>query len=141
MSAHTKALHTKKSSYIDVKVGMPDGKEMSFHIPSSARQKLNSFLKELTISKSEITPWNEATPWEVLAKDRIERYKKAGLVLRGARYRENMSQVKLAKLSGVHQNEISKIENGKRNVGEKVAKKLAKPLKINYRLLLEDNIA
>ena len=49
-----------------------------------------------------------------------------------------MSQVKLAKLSGVHQNEISKIENGKRGVGEKVAKKLAKPLKINYHLLLDE---
>lgn len=138
MSAHMKARHTKESNYIDVRVGMPGGKEMSYHIPRSARQMLNSFLKELDMPKSEITPWEEATPWEVLAKDRIEKYKKAGLVLRGARYRENMSQVKLAKLSGVNQNEISKIENGKRGVGKKVAKKLAKPLKINYLLLLED---
>lgn len=45
----------------------------------------------------------------------------------------------MAKKSGVHQNEISKIENGKRGVGEKVAKKLAKALNINYRLLLEDS--
>lgn len=139
MSAHMKAHHTKESSYIDVRVGIPGGKEMSYRIPSSARQKLNSFLKELDISKDEITPWEEATPWEVLAKDRIAKYKKAGLVLRGARFRENMSQIKLAKLSGVSQNEISKIENGKRGVGKKVAKKLAKPLKINYLLLLEED--
>lgn len=45
---------------------------------------------------------------------------------KSSRYRENMSQVELAKISGVHQNEISKIENGKRGVGEKLAKKLAK---------------
>lgn len=141
MSAHMKARHTKDSSYIDVRVGMPNGKEMSYHIPNSARQKLNSFLKELDMSKSEITPWEEAIPWEVLAKDRIEKYKKAGLVLRGARYREDMSQVKLAQRSGVHQNEISKIENGKRGVGEKVAKRLAKALNINYLLLLEDDIS
>lgn len=89
------------------------------------------------IPEKEIVSWEEAIPWEVLAKDRIEKYKKVGLILRGARVRENMSQVKLASLSGVHQNEISKIENGKRGVGEKVAKKLAKPLKINYRLLME----
>ncbi len=137
MSAHTKAHRTKESSYIDVRVGIPGGKEISYNIPLSARQKLNSFLKSLDISISEITPWEEATPWEVLAKDRIEKYKKSGLVLRGARYRENISQVKLAKLSGVHQNEISKIENGKRSVGEKIAKRLAKALKINYLLLLE----
>ena len=140
MSAHTKVHLTKEISYIGVRVEMPGGKEMTFHIPSSARQQLNSFLKDLDISKSEITPWEKATPWEVLAKDRIEKYKKAGLVLRGARYRENMSQVKLAEISGVHQNEISKIENGKRSVGEKVAKRLSKALKINYLLLLEDDI-
>ncbi len=134
-----KARHTGKSSYIAVRVGMPNGKEMRYHIPSSARKKLNYFLKELDVFQEEITPWEEAMPWEVLAKDRIEKYKKAGLVLRGARYRENMSQVKLAQISGVHQNEISKIENGKRGVGKKVAKKLAKPLKINYLLLLEDD--
>lgn len=70
---------------------MPDGKEISYHIPSSAKQKLNSFLKELDVSKNEISPWEDSIPWEELAKDRIEKYKKAGLVLRGFRYRENMS--------------------------------------------------
>jgi DNA-binding XRE family transcriptional regulator len=136
MSAHTKAHYT---NYIDVRVGMPGGKEMSYHIPNSARQKLNSFLKELDMPKSEIIPWDEAIPWEVLAKDRIEKHKKTGLILRGARFREGMSQIQLAKLSGVNQNEISKIENGKRGVGKKVAKKLAKPLKINYLMLLEED--
>jgi ribosome-binding protein aMBF1 (putative translation factor) len=130
---------TKKSSYINVKVGMSGGKEISYHIPSSARQKLDSFLKELDMPKSEIIPWEEATPWEALAKDRIDKYKKAGLVLRGARLREGLSQKELARLSGVSQDNISRIENGKRVVGKKVARKLAKPLKINYSLLIEDD--
>ncbi len=72
-----------------------------------------------------------------MAKERIAKHKKAGLVLRGMRYRESMSQNELAKRSGVHQNEISKIENGKRTVGEKVAKRLAETLHFNYQLLLE----
>lgn len=75
--------------------------------------------------------------WAVLAKERIEKYKKSGLVLRGMRYREDMSQTELAKRSGVSQNEISKIENGKRPVGEKVAKRLAKVLHFDYLLLIE----
>jgi ribosome-binding protein aMBF1 (putative translation factor) len=131
-----KAHRTKKNNYIDVRVGVPGGNEISYHIPNSAREKLNSFLKKLDISKNNLVPWEKATPWEVLAGERIEKYKKAGIVLRGARYRENMSQVDLAKKSGVNQTEISKIENGKRTIGEKVAKKLAKALKFDYRLLI-----
>lgn len=135
MSAHMKAPHI---DYIDVKISSPKGKIISYHIPNTkaVKEKLLLFLDELDISKLDIVPWEEATPWEVLAKDRIKKYKKSGLVLRGARHRENMSQVKLAELSGVGQNEISKIENGKRGVGEKVAKKLAKALHFDYKLLL-----
>lgn len=138
MSGHMKEHHTKRMNIIDVRVLFPGGRESSYHIPNAAKKKLNSFLKEIEIHENEIIPWKETTPWELLAKDRIEKHKKAGLVLRGARFRENLSQVKLATISGVSQNEISKIENGKRGVGEKVAKKLAKHLKINYLLLLED---
>lgn len=137
MSAHTRARHIKGRGHIDVKVGMPGSKKITYHIPFSAKQKLSSFLKELDISKDEIVSWDEATPWEVLAKDRIEKYKKTGLVLRGARHRKNMSQIELAKKSDVHQNEISKIENGKRTVGKKVAKRLARALNFDYRLLID----
>ena len=76
--------------------------------------------------------------WNKLAADRIEKYKKAGLVLRGARYREGVSQKELAKLCNISQDNLSKIENGRRTVGEKVAKRLAEALHFDYRLLLEN---
>src|SRR5215470_12535483 len=104
MSAHMRMHRTKEPDYIDVNIGMPSGKKMSYHIPFSAQQKLKAFLKELEIPNVEIDPWNKAIPWEELAKDRIEKYKQAGLILRGARYRENMSQIELSKRSKVHQN-------------------------------------
>lgn len=137
MSAHMKTPLTKPSDYINVMVCIPGGKRISYHVPLADKSKLNSFLKKLDIPEGEIVAWEEATPWEELAKDRIKKYKKIGLIIRGARYRENLSQMQLAKLSGIHQNEISKIENGKRGIGEKVAKKLAKPLKVNYLFLLQ----
>ena len=132
-----KTHRTKEQNYIDVKVMIPGGKGISYHISSLDRSKLDSFLKKLDISKNGIDSWSNSKPWEEIAKDRIDKYKKTGLVLRGARYRENMSQVELAKKSHVNQNEISKIENGKRTVGEKVAKRLAKSLHIDYKLLIE----
>ncbi len=77
----------------------------------------------------------ESIPWEELAADRIERYSKAGLALRGARLREDLFQKALAKRCGISQENLSKMENGKRPIGEKVAKKLAKALRISYQLL------
>ena len=70
-------------------------------------------------------------------KERIKRFSKAGLALRGARYRKGLSQKELAKLCGISQENLSKMENGKRAIGEKVAKKLAKALDIDYRLLFD----
>lgn len=74
--------------------------------------------------------------WKELAEDRVSRYTEIGLVLRGAHYREGISQNELAKQCGISQENLSRMENGKRAIGEKVAKKLAKVLRIHYRLLV-----
>ena len=79
----------------------------------------------------------ESIAWEELAKDRIAKYKKSGLALRGARYREGLTQKELARRTGISQENISKMENGQRSIGDRVAKKLAKPLRIDPRLLIE----
>ena len=47
-------------------------------------------------------------------------------------------KIDLAEKSGVTQNEISKIENGKRTVGKKIAEKLANALNFDYLLLLDE---
>lgn len=128
MSAHMKAHHT--DLHVKVVVVTKHSKKVSY-INVENIGKLEAFLEKYSDED------DEPVAWDVLAKERIEKYKKAGLVLRGMRYRENLSQKELAKRSGVSQNEISKIENGKRTVGIKVAKKLAKALNIDYRLLTE----
>jgi DNA-binding XRE family transcriptional regulator len=140
MSAHMKARRIKARSYIKVTIGLPGTRKVNYKIPNTldSKNKLTHLLETLKEPAEDlITPWAEAIVWENVAADRIEKYKKAGLVLRGARYREGISQKALAEMSGVSQDNISRIENGKRTVGEKVAKKLAKPLKIDYKLLLE----
>lgn len=71
-----------------------------------------------------------------LASERIRKYKKTGLALRGAHYREGLSQKELVKQTGVSQENISKMENGQRQIDEKVAKKLAKSLHINHEILI-----
>lgn len=119
---------TRKYPY-EVIVKMP-GKQIRYHLPLKAISEIKAVMEKYSEEDS--------IHWTVVAKKDIEQHGQAGMVLRGARFRENMSQKELAKRSGVSQENISRIENGKRPVGEKVAKKLAKPLKINYRLLIED---
>ena len=128
MSARTKGRPTKQMTY-KVIIEMPGKVKKSTYIPVEHLQKLETFLDKYGES--------ESIPWEELAKDRLAKYGKAGIVLRGARYREGLSQKELASLTGISQNNISKIENGKRAIGEKVAKKLAKALKIDFELLID----
>lgn len=132
MSAHMKTHHIKEGAF-EVVLKMPGKKTRLSYIPTRFLRQFESFLEDH--EKSDSVDWRE------VVKDSISKYKQAGMVLRGARFRESMSQKELAKRSGVSQDNISRIENGKRVVGEKVAKKLAKPLKINYRLLLDDDIS
>jgi len=103
-------------------------KKLTF-VSSEHLQKLETFLDRYGES--------ESVSWEKVAKDDIAKYGKAGIALRGARYREGLSQKELAKRTGITQDNISKMENGKRPIGEKVAKKLAKALKIDFELLTD----
>lgn len=129
MSERMKMPHTKDYP-CEVIVKMPGKKRIHSYLPITAVPQLEAFLNKY--SEEDSVHWTE------VAKEAIAKYKQAGMVLRGARFREDMSQKELAKRSGVSQENISRIESGKRSIGEKVAKKLAKPLKINYTLLLEN---
>lgn len=131
MSAHVKAHPTEEQCCMIITIKMPNKKQRRSRIPVQFYGELEKFLNKFSD--------DESTSWESLAKERINKHKKAGLALRGARFREGISQNDLAQKSGISQDNISRIENGKRTVGEKVAKRLAKALHIDYRLLLENN--
>ena len=128
MSARTKEHPINPQTTYKVVIELPGRvKRLSF-VPAKHLEKLEAFLEKYGESDS--------IPWEELAKKRIAKHKKSGLALRGARYREGLSQKELAKRTGVSQENISKMENGQRPIGEKVAKKLAKALHIDFELLI-----
>jgi DNA-binding XRE family transcriptional regulator len=60
----------------------------------------------------------------------------AAVSLRGYRYREDLTQKQFADLAGIPQRHISEMETGKRPIGKERAKKLAKVLNADYRMLL-----
>lgn len=73
-------------------------------------------------------PWREAME--------IDPEAEAGMVLRGSRYKEGMTQKVLAEMLGILPHHVSEMEHGKRPIGKKLAHRLAKIFNINYRVFL-----
>lgn len=124
--------------YIELVVGIPGKKKHHYKIPYNqiTQEQLQNLIESSETHENLISPWNEAIPWEKVALPRIARYTERGLVLRGARYREGLSQKELARRTGISQDNISKMENGKRSIGEKTAKTLAAALNVDYKMFL-----
>jgi len=100
--------------------------DLSFRIPSENLQKAKKALAVLgALETTASVPWREVyTDFE------------AGAALRGARKREALTQKQLAGLLGINQTHISEMEHGKRPIGKEMARRLARVLKVNYRLFL-----
>lgn len=59
-----------------------------------------------------------------------------GALLKGARYKEDMTQEQLAEASGIARRHISEMENNRRAIGKERARRLAEVLKVDYRVFL-----
>ena len=81
-------------------------------------------------------PAEKNIPWREACKEEFEKYSESGVMLRGSRYKEDITQRELAKAIGISQHHISEMENGKRPIGKEMAKRLAKFFKTDYRVFL-----
>ena len=102
------------------------------------KTKLKTIL--VLLGKNRFKPLSESDTggiaWEELAGDRIGQYTKPGLALRGSRLKEGLTQAELGAKLGVSQYNISKMEQGTRPIGKKMAMRIGKVLRINYRVYL-----
>jgi len=74
--------------------------------------------------------------WREAAKRDIRKHSEGGQILRGSRFKEEVTQKELAEAIGVSQHHISEMENGRRPIGKEMAKRLAEFFKVDYRLFL-----
>ncbi len=130
MSERMRKLPINIEKACKVVIEIPGNKKILSFVPAKHLEKLAAFLEKYGHAEDSIY-------WEKIAASRIKKHGKVGLALRGARFREGLTQKALAKRSGISQENISKMENGQRLIGEKVAKKLAKALKIDPMILLQ----
>ena len=61
-----------------------------------------------------------------------------GALLKGARYKEGMSQEQLSQASGIARRHISEMESNRRSIGKERARRLAEVLKVDYRVFLKE---
>jgi len=101
--------------------------EVRFRIPVTRLVEA----KQVLASYGAIAEDPESIPWEEVYPDF-----NGSVALRGARKRETLTQKELARLVGVSQTHISEMEHGKRPIGKDMARRLAKVLKVNYRVFL-----
>jgi transcriptional regulator with XRE-family HTH domain len=70
----------------------------------------------------------------------MEIKEKVGVALKAVRERKNLSQEKLAKISGIDRTFISHIENGGRNVSIETLEKLLIGMKVGFVTFFKDEI-
>ena len=118
MLARTKRLPTENRSSRIIRVVGPAHKHEE---AMAALEKLGY------IEAEESTPWRDLFDEEELTP---------GAGLKGARYKEGVTQKELAQKTGIPQSHISAMENNKMGIGKDRARRLAEALNIDYRILL-----
>ena len=68
--------------------------------------------------------------------DLIEEHGEPGLLLKGLRHREDLSQIELAKILNISQTNLSAMENGRRAIGKELAKRISQKFEVDYRIFL-----
>lgn len=78
----------------------------------------------------------DAIPADIVFEKLEKNLTKAGILLKGLRTREGLSQVAFAKKIGINQANLSSMENGRRPIGKIIAKRIEKVFGVNYRYFL-----
>lgn len=119
MSGHTKKRHTENTN--DVIFRHQDG--TTYRIPKKVAEKYRVD--------------NDSIDADDVFANINNKYTKGGALLKGIRVRENLTQIEMAKKINVTQSDISQMENGTRNIGRTIAKRIEKLFDVDYRSFLE----
>ena len=106
---------------------------MSVH---TRTRRIKSEVRKPTKPRSRVRQQKKSIPWREVFKDRIEKFTEPGLMLKGYRYKADMTQKEVAEELGISQHRISELENGKRAVSKRMAHKFGGLFKTNYRRFL-----
>ncbi len=99
-----------------------------YTVPKKVGRDLVSYIEE--------TYHEDSIPANIALPELADDVKRPATILRGLRYREQLTQKQLAEKLSIHQHHLSEMENGKRPIGKEMAKKLADVLHANWKMFL-----
>lgn len=119
----------RRMDEMTVTLARPGSRPRIFTVPASVGREVESFIKKAEKGEK-LIPAEDVFP--ELADDTL----RPAAALRGARYKEDMTQKELADRLDVRQSHLSEMENGKRPIGKNMAKKLASVFNCDFRIFM-----
>jgi DNA-binding XRE family transcriptional regulator len=88
------------------------------------------------MARYKVPPDDQYTSIDDLFGDLTQKSGEPGVLLKGLRYREGLSQIEFARKLNISQTNLSAMENGKRTIGKELAKRIADISGLDYRIFL-----
>ncbi|OGT47535.1 MAG: hypothetical protein A3E82_09680 [Gammaproteobacteria bacterium RIFCSPHIGHO2_12_FULL_38_11] len=114
-----------------IRIQIGDRKIRLFLVPKDRANGIVRLLQDFEVKEDQQT-----IPWRAVVADLTQKYTEAGVALKGARVKENLSQSDLANKLGIPQSHISDMEHSRRTIGKNMAKRLSKALNVGYKVFL-----
>lgn len=117
--------------------GEVDPKEYAVHSVAVSTERNRTLIDAKSVSNAEaiaVQEEEDSISWREVFD--VPEEEMPATMLRGARYREAMTQVQLAAATGIPRRHISEMENSKRIIGKERAKRMAEVLNVDYRVFL-----
>ncbi len=106
-------------------------------VPITAVGKvMDTFRGVLTLSGHEVAQMDEETGERLYSIEEVFPEATPGMMLRGLRGKEELTQAEFAKRLGVSQHHVSEMESNKRTIGIDMAKRIAAEFKVPYKTFL-----
>ena len=114
-----------------IKIEVTEGRKRKLYlVPKETAKAVQTLLGQLDEGDEGSIPATELFP------DLADSKRTPGIALRGVRLRMDLTQNEMAEQIGVTQGDLSKMEKGERLIGKKLAVRIGKALRIDYRRFL-----
>ena len=136
MSEHMRTHHTKQTENISLSILISEEGNL-YKIPTTFYKNLKKYevkgreQKENVYKRLSQLRWKQGIEPEKVFTAINSKYSKLGALVKGIRYKENLSQEDFADKIEISQTDLSKIENGKRAIGKTVISRIVKRFRAN----------